>query len=185
MKLAALLLLAAASAAPALDFHPLVVEAQGEGGKYTYIEFRDEGKAVTYMPPRGWKFHGRDLKLCLVVPDCTGVEIDLGLIAMDEPVDGKGTNFLLMLEKFARASLPEAATKVELLGAEYNPLIIDGHQTVEVTFRYVIFGRPIKVSLLYLARKSELLCFRVVAPPAEFDRLHQTFRLSLHTFAGL
>lgn len=185
MKLIALFLLAATAAAPALDFRPLVVEAQGEGGKYTYLEFRDEGKSVTYMPPRGWKIYGRDSHLCLSVPGCTGVEIDFGLIPVGEAVVEQGTNLLLLLEKLARAALPPAATKVELLGAEQNPLIIDGHQTIEVTFRYVIFGGPLKVSFLYLARKGELLCFRVVAPPAEFERLHETFRLSLHTFAGL
>ena len=184
MKLTALLLLAATSAAWALDFRPVVMEGRGEGGKYAYLQFRDAGRAVTYMPPRLWKFHGREGQLCLTVPGITGAEIDIGVQVMREPmlVEAAG---LRAYEELARQALPTEAVKVELNAVTFNPLVLDGHQTVEVTFTYVIFGGPLKVSFLYAAREKELLCCRVVARPEDFDRLHQAFALSLHSFAGL
>ena len=184
MKLAALLFLAAASVAAALDFRPMVMEGRGEGGKYTYLEFRDDGKAVTYMPPRSWRFHGGAAQLCLTVPDTTGVEIDIGLLALKEPMPVESAN-LSAFADIARQSLPAEAVKVERGAVDFNPLIIDGHNTVEVTFDYMIFGGPIRVSCLYAARGKELVCFRVVARPDDFDRVHLAFRLSLHSFAGL
>ena len=41
------------------------------------------------------------------------------------------------------------------------------------------------MSLLYAAREGELLCFRLVARPEDFARLNQTFKMSLHSLAGL
>lgn len=184
MKLATLLLLAAVSAASAMDFRPMVMEGRGEGGRYAYLQFRDHEKAVTYMPPRFWKFHGRESALCLTVPETTGVEIDISVLELSEPMPVE-TAKLSAFEEFARKSLPLDAIKVELVAVEDNPLAIDGRKTVEVTFNYVIFAGPVRVSYLYAAREKELFCFRVVARPEDFDRLHQTFRLSLHSFAGL
>lgn len=183
MKLAALILLAAASAVGALDFRPVVMEGRGEGGKYTYLEFHDDGKAVTYMPPRTWCFHGSAAQLCLTVPDTKGVEIDISVLPVKAPMIVESAS-LAAFKEFAQNSLPSEAGKVELVAVD-NPLIIDGRKTVEFTFQYVIFGGPVKVSYLYAAREKELLCFRVVARPEDFDRLHQTFRLSLHSLAGL
>lgn len=184
MKLTALLLLAAAYATYAIDFRPVAIEAAGEGGKYTYLQFRDQGQAVTYMPPRSWRFIGHASQLCLTAPDVTGAEIDICALPMKEPMAVESANVQAFVE-LARQSLPAEAYKVEMTAAAFNPLIIDSHQTVEVTFTYVIFGGPIKVSLLYAAREGELLCFRVVARPDDFDRLSQTFKMSLHSLAGL
>ena len=183
MKLAALLVLATASAAGALDFRPMVMEGRGEGGKYTYLEFRDAGHAVTYMPPRTWRFHGRSDQLCLTVPDTTGVEIDISVLPVGVPMVVE-TASLPAFEEFARRALPSEAAKVELVAMD-NPLIIDGRKTVEFTFQYTIFGGPVRVSFLYAAREKELVCFRIAARPEDFDRLRQTFRLSLHSVAGL
>lgn len=184
MKLSAFLLLAVVSAAGALDFRPTVVEGRGEGGKYSYLQFRDNGNNVSYMPPRTWGFRGRESTLCLTVPGTTGVEIDIGVLPLKDPRLEEPRN-LRAFEEFSRQLLPGEAAKVEFVAVEFNPLVIDGRNTVEVTFSYLIFGGPIKVSFLYAVRDKDLLCFRVVAKPEEFDRLHQTFRTSLHSFAGL
>ena len=159
MKLPALLLFAVASAAHALDFRPIVIESAGEGGKYTYLQFRDQGHAVTYMPPKSWHFVGHASQLGLTVPGATGAEIDISALPMKEPPTVARSN-LQAFESLARQSLPAEAAKVELTAVCFNPLVIDARQTVEVTFTYVIFGGPIKVSLLYAARENELLCFR-------------------------
>lgn len=180
----ALLLLAAASSAVALDFRPVLVESRGEGGKYTYLEFRDLGNTVTYMPPRTWRFHGGATRLSLTAPDTKGVEIDIGVLPLREPMPVDAAH-LSAFASLALLSLPAEAVKVEQVAVDFNPLLIDGHATVEVTFKYVIFGGPIEVSYLYAARENALICFRVVARPEDFDRLHQTFRLSLYSFAGL
>ena len=184
MKPATLLLLAVTATAGALDFRPIVMEGRGEGGKYAYLQFRDGGNTVTYMPPRSWAFHGREAQLCLAVPKTTAAEIDISVLAVKEPMPVEAAS-LPAFEEFARQSLPDEAGKVELIAVDFNPLIIDGRKTVEVTFNYVIFGGPIKVSYLYAARGKELFCFRVVARPEDFDRLHQAFKMSLHSFAGL
>jgi hypothetical protein len=184
MKLAAFLLLAAVTGAAALDFRPMLIEAQGEGGKYTYLQFRDAGKAVTYLPPRGWKFHGRADALCLTVPETVGVEIDIRVVPLEEPLRVESAS-QSAFEQVARRALPGEGTKVELVAVEANPLSIDGHKTIEFTFQYVIFGGPVRVSFLYLTRGEELLCFRVASHPTAFDRLHRIFRQSLHSFAGL
>lgn len=184
MKLAALFLLAVSSATHALDFRPIVIESAGEGGKYTYLQFRDQGHAVTYMPPKSWLFIGHASQLCLTAPGITGSEIDISALPMKEPMAVESSS-LKVFEELARQSLPAEASKVELVAVAFNPLVIDARQTVEVTFNYVIFGGPIKVSLLYAARENELLCFRVVARPADFARLQQTFKVSLYSLAGL
>ena len=184
MNRAALLLLTATATAGALDFRPVVIENIGEGGRYRYLQFRDEGRAVTYMPPKAWTFHGDAARFCLTVPQTTGVEIDISAVAVTAPMPVEAANVSAFVE-LARQALPAEAAKVEKVAASFNPLILDGHATVEVIFDYVIFGGPVRVSQLYAARGEGLVCFRVVARPADFDRLHETFRLSLHSFAGL
>ena len=184
MKLPAMFLFAVTATAGALDFRPMVMEGVGEGGKYSYLQFHDHEKAVTYMPPRSWAFHGRDTQLCLVVPKSTGTEIDMSVFAVKKPMPVETAN-LHAFEELARQSLPAEASKVELVAVDFNPLVIDGHKTIEVIFDYVIFAGPIKVSYLYTAREAEVLCFRVVSRPEDFDPLRQTFKMSLHSFAGL
>ena len=184
MKLATLFLIAAASLAHALDFRPIVIESAGEGGKYTYLLFRDQGKAVTYMPPKAWLYNGHASRLGLAAPGTVGAEIDMSVLPLKESMAVESSNFRAFAE-LARRSLPSEASKVELADVACNPLNIDGHRTIEIIFTYVIFGGPVKMSLLYAARENELLCFRVVARPEDFDRLHQTFNLSLHSLAGL
>ena len=184
MKLATLLLIAAATVTHALDFRPIVIESAGEGGKYSYLQFRDQGKTVTYMPPKAWLYSGQASRLGLAAPGTAGAEIDISALPLKESMAVESSNFRAFAE-LARRSLPAEASKVELADVTYNPLNLDGHRTIEMIFTYVIFGGPVKVSLLYAVRENELLCFRVVARPEDFDRLHQAFKLSLHSLAGL
>jgi hypothetical protein len=179
MKGFAICLLWTAPLLRALDFTPIEVEENGEGGKYQYLQFADGEKRVTYMPPRAWSVTGTASVLKLTPPLAGQADVDIEVQPLIEPLAADPQEY----DKLARANLPAGATKVESSILE-NPLDIDGRKTIEVTLRYSFFGQPFCSSSVFLARDKELLRFRVAARANDFTALRRVFHSSLHSMAG-
>lgn len=203
MKSLLLLLITWAVSASALDLTPIETKASGEGGQYTYVEFRDGHTKMTYMPPKAWDFRGDASCFRMADRDVSSAEIDITLRSLKDPLKLDDSN-LKEFEEIAVRGLPQGAIKVETESTVFNPMEIDGHKTVEVVVCYNFFGQTIKASSLFairecapvrfrvgsvpastMARDSMLLIFRTAAPLNEFDRMRKVFHLSLHTIAGL
>ena len=184
MKLPACLLLLALSSTHAIDFTPREVKEVGEGGEYTYLRFSDHDKAVTYMPPANWRYSGGGQFFHLSVPNVVGCEVEISISPMEKPLVASEAD-LKTFEAMAMESLPKGARSFETTVATFNPCEIDGHQTVEVTLSYVLFGQPKSVSQLYLPRTKDMVRFTVVAKPEDFEQVRRRFQGSLHSLAGL
>ncbi|MEA3207279.1 MAG: hypothetical protein QOE70_336 [Chthoniobacter sp.] len=184
MKLLALLLLSGMCTVHALDFVPTEVKVSGEGGQYTYLQFRDGKTKVGYLPPASWTYKGGGGRFCLVPPEVAGAEIDFRVLTLPPALTVEPAN-LQAFANLALEAVPNGANKVELLTTVFNPLEIDSRKSIEITLGYNFFGQSLKASHLYIVRGQTLLLFRVAAQPADFERLRKTFQASLHTLAGL
>ena len=203
MKTSLLILIASVASAQALDLTPIEAKASGEGGQYTYLEFRDGRSKVSYMPPKTWDYQGAASSLRLVDRDVSSAEADITVRPMKEALQLDEAS-LKSFEEIARQNLPQGAIKVQTESTIISPLEIDGHKTIEVVMCYNFFGQTIKASSLFTirecapvrfrvdaqpsstaARDATLLIFRTTAPLGEFERMRKIFHSSLNTMAGL
>ena len=155
----------------------------GETGPYSYLQFWDDRRPVTFVPPKGWECSGDRQKLRLIPKDASDVDIDIqvrpwGQEEPQEPAAGAA------FEEMARKALPPGAEQVTILSSD-EAMQIDGYHTWEITLTHTFYGGLFKTSYLYLVRSKDLVRFRVSGKPSEFAQLRETFHASLHTLAGL
>jgi hypothetical protein len=74
------------------------------------------------------------------------------------------------------------AQSVTLVSAEKNPLLINRHETFEVTIAYQIGGVEFERSVLFLNLPDTQLRFRVTANKRDFEKVHQAFRGSIFSW---
>lgn len=203
MKFTSFLLIASIGTAQALDLTPMEAKSSGEGGQYSFVEFRDGRKKVSYMPPSSWVFRGDASCFRLADRDTPSAEIDITLRPVRDSLKVDEAK-LKEFEELALLSLPSGTAKATIESVAFNPLEIDSYKTVEVVMSYTFFGQVIKASSLFAIRESAavrfriedsptansargatLITFRTAARPGEFDRIRQIFHSSLHSLAGL
>jgi hypothetical protein len=81
------------------------------------------------------------------------------------------------------AQLPPDAKNAKVLTVNLNPLAIFGWQTMEVTLTYDYFGQAMRRSLMYLSMfPGRVVQFTVVAPDADFDKVHKAARQILSSW---
>lgn len=183
MKLTLVLLLSVLPQMDALDFQYSVATTAGEGGEYSYLRFQDGGAAVSYMPPKSWRYSGSSSILRFSPPAAMQVEAHVAVQTLERKMD-VDTEEQATFEGLARSSLPPGATKVEL--RSIGPAMqIDGRNTVEAMLRYTFFGGTFDASVLFLTRGKDLLTFSISGPPPALAENRALFHASLSTFAGL
>lgn len=184
MKLVPLFLFSFVSIATlpaALDLTPVEGVRVLNGIKFERLSFNDNGRAVTYERPRGWSYRVDGGRVILVPPNLIQAEA-----AIEQAQAEAGQIFneetMKRLQEQAMQSVPGGSQKVELVSAEKNPLLINGHETFEVTVSYQVGGTPFRRSILFLNLPETQLRFRLSAREQDFEKIHRAFRGSIFSW---
>jgi hypothetical protein len=161
-----------------VDFTPGVGERTLEGIKFTELYFHENGRKISYEQPRGWTYSGDASRIKFIPPDVAQAFAEMAQIPLpgaqnfDEPT-------MKALQERVQQSLPSDSHDVTVVSAEKNPLMINQHETFEVTVAYQLYGEQFRRSVLFMNLSDTQLTFSFVARKSDFDKLHAAFRGSL------
>lgn len=173
-----LLLLAAPRIFASIDFTPGHGERVLEGIKFPELYFHENGRKISYEQPRGWSYTGDSSRIRFIP---SGVEQAFGEMAqapLSAPQNFDESTTKALQERALQA-VPADSQDVTLVSAEKNPLMINQHETFEVTIAYQLYGERYHRSMLFMNLSDTQLLFAFVARKSDFDKLHAAFRGSL------
>ncbi len=172
------MILAARAHAGAIDFTPTDATRTLEGVVFKQVRFHQDGKVLTYEPPRDWIYTGDGGSLRLTPPHITEAQVVVQQVALAAPqVFDEATT--KQLQQVAVSALPPGATDVTLAEEEMNPLQIHQQPTYGITLGYKFLGQDFHANLLFANLGDTQLRCRVVARKANFAEVRQQFRGSL------
>jgi len=179
-----LCLACAGAASAAIDFSPDTGERLLDGIKFPQLIFHEGGRAITYEHPRGWSYSGGGPSIKFLPPGIAQAEGEIQQAplaapqALDEPT-------LKALQQQTLALVPPGSLNVALLSEEKNPILVNGNETYEATFRYTFYGQEFQVSALFINLPHIQLRMRTTAKKEDFQKVHNAFRASALSFQGL
>ena len=178
------LLLAAAAIVPAragIDFTPTVTERLQAGIKFQQLNFKENGRPITYEQPRGWSYSGAGPRIRFVPPDAPQAQADIDQSPLPAPQTfDEPTKKALQAKTLA--AVPAESSHVVFVSEAANPVILNKLPTYEVTVSYQAFGQEFAMSVLYLNLPDTQLRFRTVARKADFEKVHAAFRASIYSW---
>lgn len=161
-----------------VDFTPGLGERTLEGIKFTELYFHENGRKISYEQPRGWTYTGDASRIRFLPPNVAQAFGEMAQAPLAAPQNFDETSTKTLQEQVVR-SVPPDSHDVAIVSAERNPLMINGHETFEVTVGYELYGQQYQRSVLFMNLPDTQLIFSFVARKSDFDRLHQAFRGSL------
>ena len=184
MKTVVLTLLCATvlSARAAIELTANVTETTTPMGfKAQYFTFRDQGRAITYEPPRGWSPSGGGGAIKLVPPALTQAYAEIGQVPLPAP-QNFDEETIKKLRDSTLASVPPDSQNVTLVSEQRNPVVLNQNHTYEVVISYQAFGQEFMAATIYMNLPDNQVRFRTVARKADFPKVHEAFRGSLFTW---
>ena len=176
---------AAASAAFAdIDLTPIPGELSRDGVVMHLLKFRTGSDFVRYTPPLGWQASGGGSSLTLIPPKAVQTEAKITVSGKADSGDWDDAAIKQLREETLK-SVPKKAENVKLVGDQKNPVVLNRHQTYEVTVSYTSDGQPFKKSVLVCNFADEQLRFQIIARSGDFAALHADFISSLFLWDGL
>jgi hypothetical protein len=162
----------------AIEFSATQEERALEGVKYKLLFFKDNGKTVSYQPPRGWSVAGGGGGLKMTPPALVQAqgEIAQSPLAAPQPLDGE---VMKALQQKALASLPPGSEKVAVVSEGKTPITVSGHETYAVTVSYQAFGQEFLMDMVYLNLPETRVCFRATARKEDFEKVQGAVRGSI------
>jgi hypothetical protein len=182
--LALLLALLATNARASIDFTPTTGERILDGIKFKQLIFHDNGRKITYEQPRNWKYSGGASQIVLTPSDVSQAEAVIEQSRLEKPQNFDNAS-LQSLQEQVLSSVPASAQNVTLISSEKNPLVINRHETLEITIAYQISGLEFQRSVLFLNLPDTQLRFRVSARTQDFEKIHNAFRGSIFSWQWL
>ena len=172
------------SATGAIDFTPTPSERVLEGIKFPQLIFREEGREIVYGYPRGWTYSGSSSRIKFTPPGLTQAQAEIEQSPLPEPqtFDEPTTK---ALQQRVLASVPKGSENITVVSEQKNPVMVNGHETYEVTVGYKFYGQEFQLSVLYLNLPGNQLRFRVAAKKTDYEKVHGAFRRSILSFRGL
>lgn len=178
--LAVSLLLLLASARAGVNFTPTKGERELEGMLFRQTVFHQDGRPITYEPPRGWRLTGDAAGVKQTPPDVSQAQavIEQSPLPAPQILDEA---LMTQMQRRVLESVPEGSVNPALVSQEINPLPINRHQTYAVTVSYNFYGQDYMMSVLFANLPDTQLRFRTVARKEDFPKVHRAFRASLYT----
>src|SRR5437879_7721925 len=137
------------SALAGIDFTPIAGERTFEGIKFPELYFHEKDRKISYEQPRGWRYSGDSSQIRFTPPD---VPQAFGLISQT-PLSAP-QNFdeatMKRLQDQMLASLPPYSDSAAIVSTEKDPLMINAHETFEVTVTYQLYGERYQQSALFM-----------------------------------
>jgi hypothetical protein len=172
------------SAQAELQLTPRVLEYEREGGKFKQLAFSDDGKTVTYQPPRGWDYSGNATQLTLRPPNKAQAEVSIARVPLSQPGSFDAESLKkLVLE--AVALVPKGSENISVVSQEKNPLMIQRKETFLITLSYTFYGQKYGRSILFLNRGNEQIRSQLTCREADFKELHRAFLASQYSWQNL
>jgi hypothetical protein len=161
-----------------IDFTPGTGERTLEGIKFTELYFHENGRKISYEQPRGWAHAGDASRIKFMPPNAPQAFGEITQAPLPKP-QNFDEEAVKVLQDRVIASVPSDSQDVILVSAEKNPLMINQHETFEVTVGYQLYGERYQQSVLFMNLPDTQLTFRFLSRKSDFGKLHQAFRGSL------
>jgi hypothetical protein len=178
LLLSLLLIPAVLSTRASIDFTPVIAERIFEGIRFPQLCFHENDRKISYDQPRGWTYTGDSSRIRFIPPGAQQAFGEMAQAPLSAPQNFDESTIKVLQERALRA-VPAESQNVVLVSAEKNPLMINQHETFEVTVAYQLYGEQYHRSVLFVNLSDTQLTFAVVARKPDFDKLHQAFRGSL------
>jgi len=181
----AVLALSAVAARADLDLTPMPDVHTMERVPIARLIFHDGAKDVIYQPPRGWTCSGSHNQAVFSIPDHeqAHASIQTAPKVRVPAFDDKAAK--LFHDNPALLQLPKGAKDVKITEVDINPLVVDGHPTLEVQMTYSFFGQACAKSILMVNRNGSEVSFVLDTLAPDFKVLHQIFRTSIFSMENL
>ena len=171
-------LIMAATARSSIDFTPTAGERVLEGIRFPELYFHENGHKISYEQPRGWTYTGDGAYIKFMPPDGRQAFAEITQAPLAKP-QNFDEDTMKSLQAKAVSFLSPDAGDVIVVRAEKNPLMINQHETFEVTVTFRLYGEHYQQSVLFVNLPDTQLAFRFLSRKPDFERLHRDFRGSL------
>ncbi len=180
VNLIALCFVAVASlpAIAAIDFTPTTGERELEGVVFKQLIFHEEGRRITYEPPRGWTYSGDASRIRFIPPDMAQAQAEIQQTPLSEPQNLDEAR-IQALRAEVLASVPKGSQQTVVVAEEKNPVSINRSESYGITVAYNLFGQEYRLSALFANLPKTQLQFRVIAEKNAFEKVHRLFRGSI------
>jgi len=180
-----LYVLGALSARADLDLSPTVEVKNMERVPMSHVVFHDGATSITYQPPRGWSVSGSHDSAALDITDHPQAKAYIQS-APRVRIPAFDDKALQLFQQNPRLlGLPRGAKDIQITAVTANPLVIDGHPTLEVDLNYSFFGQKCARSLILCDRKGAEVSFVLDSLAPDFTMLSAMFRRSLFSIENL
>lgn len=183
-KAAAVAVLACAlgAARAEIDLTPERSVRELEGCKFPQLEFRDDGRKITYEVPKGWKYVARDKHtLALVPPEKDMVSAKIKFIPTPGPLVLDEVQLKHLKDTASSLLPPESRIMIEPTITP-NPLVLNAHSTCEIDILFVLHSQRLRMSVLFVDLGPSQLRFSLIARPGDFEALHKAFQESWYSW---
>jgi hypothetical protein len=167
-----------------LDLSPKFSYYELDGLQFRKLVFVENGREVTYVPPRDWDYSGSATRLILHPPRKAQAEAAITTTSLPSGtgLDEAATNTLV---NETLRSVPVGSTHIAVISQERNPLLIAGKETFFVSVTYIFYGETYTRSVLFLNRASEQMRFQLISRSSDFEELQAEFQRSLYSWKNL
>jgi len=184
MKILLLLLLVLFPALTrAIDFSPIMQDRHRMMGDLRVL-FQDCEHKCSYVPPKGWAYYGNKEKLSLEANDRSHAIASIEQVPLKTPALFDEETIKTLQNEMLK-ELPEGSQDLKVVRVESNPLLIDDHETVEITVNYCFLGRDRMKSVLFANLGASQLRFTLSTLSPEFENAHEVFRRSYYSWQWL
>lgn len=171
----------AISAQASIDLTPVPSERVLAGIKFPKLNFREDGRLITYEPPRNWRYTGGGQRLRLTPPELAQAHGEIDQIPLREPQEFNEETLKAIREN-TLAALPQGNQHPEIVSEAVNAFAVNGHGTYELTVSYEAYGEKFMTAVVYVNMPTTQLRFRTVARAADFEKVHEAFRISIFSW---
>lgn len=185
LALSCALLLPLPSLRATIDFTPVTTQRVVEDMVFPELNFHEDGRKISYEPPRGWTYAGGGASFRLIPPqEVTQAQVEMRQSPLLAPQNFDEASCKL-LQNQVFASVPSGAQNVTLVGVEQNPVAINRRETFGVTVSYTFSGQVYLLNVLFCNLPDTQVRFRCSALKPEFEAVFRSFRGSLCTLQWL
>jgi hypothetical protein len=163
-----------------IDFTPHVAEQTLAGIVFKQLIFHEKDKKIAYEQPRGWSYSADGARLRMTPPDVGQAQGEIDQSSLPKP-QNFDEETVKALQQRVVGSVANAQ-KMRVTGEQRNPVIINGHETYEVTVEYELYGQQFTSSVIFMNLPDTQIRFRVSARKQDFEKVHKAFRGSLYSW---
>lgn len=178
LLLSLLLIPAVLPTCASIDFTPVIGERIFEGIRFPQLCFHENERKISYDQPRGWTYSGDSSRIKFTPPNVSQAFGEMAQAPLPAPQDFDEATMKVLQERVLK-SVPADSHDVTVATVEKNPLMINQHETFEVTVAYQLYGERYNRSVLFMNLPDTQLTFSFIARKSDFDKLHAAFRGSL------